>query len=96
MKSKKQNPINLTAALSLSLPSGMLDYFDLVECISQESCSVLFLEEKSDIPTELSSDMGQNSKLRNIFLNLILFYNCNKTQAFVPLPRESRCRVSLM
>lgn len=54
MKSKTQHPLDLMATLSLFLPSGMLDYFDLVECISQETCFILLLEEKSTIPSELS------------------------------------------
>ena len=32
--------------LSLFLPVGMLDYFDLVNHVSQETCFILFLEEK--------------------------------------------------
>lgn len=42
------------AALSLFLPSGILDYFTLVSGISQETCFILYLEEKSAIPAELS------------------------------------------
>ena len=40
--------------LSLFLPSGLLDYFDLVNHVSQETCSILFLEEKPSIPQEYS------------------------------------------
>lgn len=54
MKSKKQKPLDLSDALSLFLPSGMLEYFDLVNCVSQDTCFILFLEEKSTIPSELS------------------------------------------
>ena len=40
--------------LSLFLPVGMLDYFDLVNHVSQETCFILFLEEKTSIPQEYS------------------------------------------
>ena len=40
--------------LSLFLPVGMLDYFDLVNHVSQETCFILFLEEKPSIPQEYS------------------------------------------
>jgi hypothetical protein len=40
--------------LSLFLPAGLLDYFDLVNHVSQEICFILFLEETSSIPQEYS------------------------------------------
>ena len=40
--------------LSLFLPVGMLDYFDLVNHASQETCFILFLEEKPSLPQEYS------------------------------------------
>lgn len=40
--------------LSLFLPADMLDYFDLVNHVSQETCFILFLEEKPSIPQEYS------------------------------------------
>lgn len=40
--------------LSLFLPSGILDYFTVVDSISQESCLILYLEENPVIPSELS------------------------------------------
>lgn len=36
------------------LPSGILDYFDLVNHVSQATCLILFPEEKSSIPEEYS------------------------------------------
>ncbi|WP_394698888.1 hypothetical protein [uncultured Bacteroides sp.] len=34
------------------LPSGLLDYFDLINSESLETCFILFLEEKNIIPEE--------------------------------------------
>ena len=39
--------------LSLFFPAGLLDYFDLVNHVSQETCFI-FLEEKPSIPQEHS------------------------------------------
>lgn len=54
MKPTSSNNFDPVAALSLFLPSGILDYFSLVSGISQETCFILYLEEKSSIPSELS------------------------------------------
>ncbi|WP_321478967.1 hypothetical protein [uncultured Bacteroides sp.] len=55
MKRKSESsPLSPLAALSLFLPSGMLDYFDLVDSINQESCFILYLEEKFVLPSEYS------------------------------------------
>lgn len=40
--------------LGMFLPTGMLDYFDLVDHVSQDTCFILFLEEKTEVPSELS------------------------------------------
>ena len=40
--------------LSLFLPAGLLDCFYLVNHVSQETCFILFLEEKPSIPQEYS------------------------------------------
>lgn len=54
MKSKRQSPVTPLELLDLFLPTGMLDYFDLVDHISQDTCFILFLEEKPEVPSELS------------------------------------------
>lgn len=54
MKPKLQSPLTPMEMLSLFLPAGMLDYFDLVNHVSQETCLILFLEEKPSIPQEYS------------------------------------------
>lgn len=54
MKTNSTKAFDPVAALSLFLPSGILDYFTLVSGISQETCFILYLEEKSAIPSELS------------------------------------------
>ena len=51
MKTPSQS-IALIDALSLFLPSGLLDYFTLVDSISQDTCFILYLEEKAVIPDE--------------------------------------------
>jgi len=53
MNQKLEDP-EITA-LSLLLPAGTFDYFDLVSCESLETCHILFLEEKNILPSELSS-----------------------------------------
>lgn len=53
MKTPSQS-IALIDALSLFLPSGLLDYFTLVDSISQDTCFILYLEEKAVIPDEYS------------------------------------------
>ncbi|WP_195670244.1 ISAon1 family transposase N-terminal region protein [Bacteroides intestinalis] len=52
MKNKSSESLSPVDGLSLFLPSGLLDYFDLVDSISQESCFILYLEEKPMIPSE--------------------------------------------
>lgn len=54
MKTNRQNPVTPIELLSLFLPVGMLDYFALVDHVSQDTCFILFLEEKPDTPSELS------------------------------------------
>lgn len=54
MKHKLPNSATPLDMLSLFLPSGLLDYFDLVNHVSQETCFILFLEEKPSIPQEYS------------------------------------------
>ena len=60
MKTPSQS-IALIDALSLFLPSGLLDYFTLVDSISQDTCFILYLEEKAVIPDEYS-DLHLHSK----------------------------------
>ncbi len=43
MKQKLQ-PCHSTGVLSLFFPAGLLDYFDLVNHVSQETCFIFFLE----------------------------------------------------
>ena len=54
MKQKLPKTASPQGMLSLFLPSGLLDYFDLVNHVSQDTCFVLFLEEKPSIPQEYS------------------------------------------
>ena len=54
MKSQSSKTVAPVAALSLFLPSGILDYFSLVSSVSQETCFILYLEEKPAVPSELS------------------------------------------
>jgi hypothetical protein len=51
MKKKIDNPTPLDI-LGMFLPSGLLDYFDLINSESLETCFILFLEEKNIIPEE--------------------------------------------
>ena len=60
MKTPSQS-IALIDVLSLFLPSGLLDYFTLVDSISQDACFILYLEEKAVIPDEYS-DLHLHSK----------------------------------
>lgn len=53
MKTNSSNDFDPVAALSLFLPSGILDYFTLVSGVSQETCFILYLEENPAIPSEL-------------------------------------------
>ena len=46
MKQNLQPPATPLEMLSLFLPAGLLDYFDLVNHVSQETCFIFFLEEK--------------------------------------------------
>ena len=54
MKQKLPKTATPQEMLSLFLPSGLLDYFDLVNHVSQDTCFILFLEEKPSIPQEYS------------------------------------------
>ena len=54
MKQKHPKTATPQEMLSLFLPSGLLDYFDLVNHVSQDTCFILFLEEKPSIPQEYS------------------------------------------
>ena len=46
MKQNLQPPATPLEMLSLFFPAGLLDYFDLVNHVSQETCFIFFLEEK--------------------------------------------------
>ena len=46
MKSKYLDRFDPFCALSLFLPTGMLDYFDLVNGISQDTCFILYYYKK--------------------------------------------------
>ncbi len=52
MKQNLQPPATPLEMLSLFFPAGLLDYFDLVNHVSQETCFIFFffLEEKPSIP----------------------------------------------
>ncbi len=52
MKQNLQPPATPLEMLSLFFPAGLLDYFDLVNHVSQETCFIFFLEEKPSIPQE--------------------------------------------
>ena len=47
MKTSSSQTIDPVASLSLFLPSGILDYFTLVNHVSQDTCFILYLEEKA-------------------------------------------------
>ena len=61
MKTSSSQTIDPVASLSLFLPSGILDYFTLVNHVSQDTCLILYLEEKATIPAEYS-DLHLHSK----------------------------------
>ena len=61
MKTSSSQTIDPVASLSLFLPSGILDYFTLVNHVSQDTCFILYLEEKATIPAEYS-DLHLHSK----------------------------------
>ena len=42
MKKKEKSPVSPLDLLSLFLPAGMLEYFNLVNHISQDTCFILF------------------------------------------------------
>ena len=54
MKQNLQPPATPLEMLSLFFPAGLLDYFALVNHVSQETCFIFFLEEKPSIPQEHS------------------------------------------
>ena len=45
MKTSSSQTIDPVASLSLFLPSGILDYFTLVNHVSQDTCFILYLED---------------------------------------------------
>jgi len=51
---KKKSP-SIAEVLSLFLPDGILEYFDIVSEITQDTCFILYLEEKNIVPDEVSS-----------------------------------------
>ena len=51
---KMKSP-SIAEVLSLFLPDGILEYFDIVSEITQETCFILCLEEKNIVPDEISS-----------------------------------------
>lgn len=51
---KKIDPIDYKSVLSLFLPSGTLDYFDITEASDMGGYIMLCLVEKDEIPYELS------------------------------------------
>ena len=61
MRTSSSQTIDPVASLSLFLPSGILDYFTLVNHVSQDTCFILYLEEKATIPAEYS-DLHLHSK----------------------------------
>ena len=63
MKQNLQPPSTPLEMLSLFLPAGLLDYFDLVNHVSQETCFIFFLEEKPSIPQEHSHLQAQFENL---------------------------------
>ncbi|KAB6223186.1 transposase, partial [Bacteroides xylanisolvens] len=42
MKTSSSQTIDPVASLSLFLPSGILDYFTLVNLVSQDTCFILY------------------------------------------------------
>ena len=54
MKQNLQPPATPLEMLSLFFPAGLLDYFDLVNHVSQRDLLHFFLEEKPSIPQEHS------------------------------------------
>lgn len=51
---KMKSP-SIAEVLSLFLPDGILEYFDIVSEITQDACFILFLEEKNIVPDEIST-----------------------------------------
>ncbi len=51
---KKKSP-SIADVLSLFLPDGILEYFDIVSEITQDTCFILCLEEKNIVPDEIST-----------------------------------------
>ena len=65
MKQNLQPPATPLEMLSLFFPAGLLDYFDLVNHVSQETCFIFFLEEKPSIPQEHSHLQDRKSTRLN-------------------------------
>lgn len=61
MKTNSKTPPLPSELLSLFLPSGILDYFTVVDILSQDTCFILYLEEQAVIPSEYS-DLALHSK----------------------------------
>ncbi len=51
---KMKSP-SIAEVLSLFLPDGILEYFDIVSEITQDTCFILCLEEKNIVPDEIST-----------------------------------------
>lgn len=60
MKTNSKTPVLPSDILSLFLPSGILDYFTVVDSISEDTCFILYLEEQLIIPTEYSQQVIQD------------------------------------
>jgi len=61
MKTNSKTPPLPSDILNLFLPSGILDYFTVVDSVSQDTCFILYLEEQAVIPIEYS-DLDLHSK----------------------------------
>lgn len=51
---KRSTTSDITSVLSMFLPKGLLSYFDIVFHSETDTCYLLYLEEKNNIPEELS------------------------------------------
>ena len=85
-------PLTPMEMLSLFLPADMLDYFDLVNHVSQETCFILFLEEKPSIPQEYSHLHLDSKGFFPDFLFAVKLY----TYASSAIVRETRKQDKLL
>ena len=85
-------PLTPMEMLSLFLPADMLDYFDLVNHVSQETCFILFLEEKPSIPQEYSHLHLHSKGFFPDFLFAVKLY----TYASSAIVRETRKQDKLL